>query len=174
MRTDPDLAADAAKGNSAAFEELVRRHQATVRGLARRLSGQYAMGDDIAQLTFLTAWRRLSTYAGGTFKSWLCTIAYREFLQMKRKQRPEVEFKESAHVIEFDRSAAHVETQLDLARAMNSLKDEQRICVSLCVAAGLSHREAALITGWPLGTVKSHVNRGVAKMRTYLGEEQVA
>ncbi len=174
MRSDPDLAAEARAGSEAAFEELVRRHQKTIRGLARRLTARVDLADDIAQQAFLTAWRKLGTYSGGTFKSWLCTITYREFLQAKRKMKSEIEFDEAQHMPTFDRSATKVEDRMDLSYALTSLTEDQRVCVSLCVAAGLTNREAALITGWPLGTVKSHIARGLTKLRTVLGESRVA
>ncbi|MFN4225372.1 MAG: RNA polymerase sigma factor, partial [Hyphomonas sp.] len=52
--------------------------------------------------------------------------------------------------------------------------EAQRVCVVLCVATGLSHTEAAEVTGWPLGTVKSHVQRGVALLRARLDTASVA
>ncbi|WP_299950199.1 RNA polymerase sigma factor [Hyphomonas sp. BRH_c22] len=174
MRTDPDLAADAARGSESAFAELVRRHQARVRGMARRLTGTASDGDDIAQATFLTAWQKIGTYAGGTFAAWICTICYREFLQVRRRQRVEIEFDETAEIIPFDRSAADTGDKMDLSRALARLPEAQRICVTLCVAASLSHREAAEATGWPLGTIKSHVTRGVAALRKDLAATQVA
>ncbi|KCZ93845.1 ECF subfamily RNA polymerase sigma factor [Hyphomonas johnsonii MHS-2] len=174
MRTDPDLAADAARGSDTAFAELVRRHQARVRGMSRRLTGSASDGDDIAQATFLTAWQKIATYAGGTFSAWICMICYREFLQVRRRQRPEIELDETAEIIPFDRSVPDAGDKLDLSRALAKLPEAQRICVTLCVAAGLSHREAAEATGWPLGTIKSHVNRGVAALRKHLAADQVA
>lgn len=174
MRSDPDLAHAAARGNEAAFAELVRRHQGKVRGMARRLAGSEATGDDIAQVTFLTAWQKIGTYAGGTFSAWICTICFREFLQWRRKQKMEIEFDETAEVIPFDRSADQTEQRMDLARALESLSEAQRVCVVLCVATGLSHTEAAEVTGWPLGTVKSHVQRGVALLRARLENANVA
>ena len=168
LQSDLELATEAAAGHAAAFELLVRRHQAAVRGLARRLTGGAADADDIAQAAFLSAWRHIRTYAGGSFKAWLCAIAYREFLQLRRRRRDEVSLDETAHVIAFDRSAVQLDNRLDLTRALAQLSEPQRVCVSLCVAAGLSHREAAEITQWPLGTVKSHVTRGVAAMRKQL------
>ncbi|MEQ3744640.1 MAG: RNA polymerase sigma factor [Henriciella sp.] len=174
MPSDTDLAAQAAKGDEAAFETLVRRHQATVRGLCRRLSRQPVEADDIAQAAFLTAWRKIRSYAGGSFKAWICQIAYREFLQFARKKKPEVEFDETAHIIAFDTSASRMADRLDLDRALGKLAENQRICVVMCVAAGLSHAEASMATGWPLGTVKSHVTRGVATLRKHLAAEHVA
>ncbi|WP_340694208.1 RNA polymerase sigma factor [Hyphomonas sp.] len=174
MLTDPDLAADAARGNDSAFAELVRRHQARVRGMSRRLTASSGDADDIAQATFLTAWQKIGTYAGGTFAAWICTICYREFLQVRRRQRPEIEFDETAEIIPFDRTMADTGDKMDLSRALARLPEAQRICVTLCVAASLSHREAAEATGWPLGTIKSHVTRGVAALRKHLAADQVA
>ena len=174
MRSDPDLAHAAARGSEAAFAELVRRHQAKVRGMARRLAGSEATGDDIAQATFFTAWQKISSYAGGTFSAWICTICWREFLQWRRRQKMEIEFDETAEIISFDRSADQTEQRMDLTRALESLSEAQRVCVVLCVATGLSHTEAAEVTGWPLGTVKSHVQRGVALLRTRLENANVA
>ena len=174
MKSDADLAREAASGQEAAFEALVRRYQGTVRGLARRLTAHAAEADDVAQAAFLMAWRKISSYRGGSFKSWLCTIAYREFLQARRKRKPEVEFDESAHILAFDTSAARMPEHLDLDRALQTLPENQRICVVLCVASGMSHAEASAATGFPLGTVKSHVNRGVAALRKQLASEHVA
>ena len=174
VKTDAALAQDAASGQEAAFEALVRRYQGTVRGLTRRLARRPVEADDLAQVAFLTAWRKIGTYRGGSFKAWLCTIAYREFLQARRKQKPEVEFDESAHVIAFDVSAARMVDHMDLDKALKTLPENQRICVVLCVAAGLSHAEASGATGFPLGTVKSHVNRGVAALRKQLAPGIVA
>lgn len=174
MKSDFDLALDAAAGQAAAFETLVRRYQGNVRGLTRRLAARPVDADDLAQAAFMTAWRKIGSFRGGSFKAWLCTIAYREFLQARRKQKPEVEFEESAHVIAFDVSAARMADHLDLDRALKTLPENQRICVVLCVAAGLSHSEAAAATGFPLGTVKSHVGRGVAALRSKLATQGVA
>ena len=174
MRSDIDLAMDAAAGQEAAFETLVRRYQGTIRGLTRRLAARPVEADDLAQAAFLSAWRKIGGFRGGSFKAWLCTIAYREFLQARRKQKPEVEFDESAHIIAFDASAARMAEHLDLDRALKTLPENQRICVVMCVAAGLSHSEASHATGFPLGTVKSHVNRGVAALRKQLAAYHVA
>lgn len=174
MTPDHELARAAALGQDAAFEQLVRRYQGVVRGMARRLTANPVEADDIAQTAFLAAWRKIGSFRGGSFKAWLCTIAYREFLQARRKQKPEVEFDESAHIIDFDGSAAGHGDRMDLERALKTLPENQRICVVLCVAAGLSHSEAVTATGFPLGTVKSHVNRGVAALRKFLATDHVA
>ena len=174
MRSDPDLAADAAGGHEAAFAELVRRHQARIRGMARRLTGSASDGDDVAQATFLQAWQKIGTYQGGKFTAWLCAICFNQFLMARRKQKIEIEFDETAEVIPFDRPLERTSDKMDLDRALTTLTDAQRVCVVMCVAVGLSHRECSEATGWPLGTVKSHVQRGVANLRQHLENAEVA
>ena len=94
---------------------------------------------------------------------------------MRRRQRKEIEFDETAEIIPFGRTQADTANdKMDLSRALEKLPEAQRICVTLCVAASLSHREAAEATGWPLGTIKSHVNRGVAALRKHLAATEVA
>ncbi len=173
-RGDPDLAADAAAGSSAAFEELVRRHQGVVRGMMRRLSGDASLADDLAQTTFMTAYRRIETYSGGQFRAWLCAIAYRTFLQARRSAKPEIS---SAEIIEFAARDQHTPTpglKMDLDRALASLPNDQRVAIILCVNAGMSHSEVARLTGWPLGSVKSHVARGKQELRRLLAAYRVA
>lgn len=173
---DPDLANKAVAGDRAAFSELVRRHQVTVRGMMRRLTkGNQADADDLAQATFLRAWRQIGTYSGGTFRSWLCAIAYREFLQVRRKTVARTRLNDAVTVLA-DHAAAPVASGVkrDLDQALATLPDEQRIAVVLCVGAGLSHSEASKVTGWPLGTVKSNITRGKQALRARLADYGVA
>ncbi len=172
--SDPELAARSAKRDQAAFAVLVLRYNGVVRGISHRLMRGGAEADDLAQSAFLTAWRRIETYAGGSFKSWIGTITYREFLQYYRKKKDVITFDENIHGKVFDPSKGCFESRLDLNTALNTLSEKQRICVILCVATGFSHQEAALATGWPLGTVKSHVNRGVAQLRKAMEIDNVA
>ena len=57
---------------------------------------------------------------------------------------------------------------IDLERALATLRPPERVCIVLCFAEGMSHGEVARATGFPLGTVKSHIARGTAKLRTLL------
>lgn len=161
---DPDLVAAAMRGSTRAFEKLVRTHQAAIRALARRLAGNVSDGDDIAQSAFLTAWRRRETWRGGSFKAWVCAIAYREFLQAKKAHLGGYGAQEDDGVS----GAPSVGERIDLLRAFAELEPQQRAAVALCVGAGMSHAEAAFAMGAPLGTVKSWVNRGRAKLQSSL------
>lgn len=174
--SDPDLAEKAAGGDRAAYSELVRRHQGTVRGLMRRLTGGHqADADDLSQAAFLRAWTQIGTYSGGQFRSWLCTIAYREFLQAKRKVKAQMRISDAVNALGVDISYTDTKAaSVDMDNALRSLSDEQRIAIVLCVSAGMSHSEASIATGWPLGTVKSHVLRGKAALQASLVDYGVA
>lgn len=171
---DEALVKEAKRGSTAAFESLVRRNQSLVRGFLRRLSGDAATAEDLAQETFLTAWRKLGAYDGrGHFRGWLCKIAYTQFLQARRsakasQAREDAVMAETATVAD-ERSAA--DARLDLDRAMALLSPEQRAAIALCYGEGMSHSEAAEALGLPIGTVKSHVLRGRAKILGQFGEE---
>lgn len=161
--TETQLSLAAAAGDSKAFGELVKLHQAAVRGFCRRLSRSVSEGDDIAQSAFLVAWRRRSTWRGGSFRGWVCAIAYREFLHLPRGREVQ-----SVEGLEPEGEEESPGERMDLTRAMARLDEGERAAVALCLGAGLSHSEAALVLEAPLGTVKSWVLRGRAKLQQML------
>ena len=163
----------AAGGDDEAFAELVRRRQSWLRSLLRRLCRNAALADDLSQQAFIAAWRKLPQLkAPGAFAGWLRSLAVNLWLQSLRAQRAEP-LQEStadpaavAPIVIDDPSLA-----IDLDRLLVQLKPAERLCAVLCHAEGMSHSEIAAATGWPLGTVKSHVLRGTARLRAMLGEE---
>lgn len=159
---EPDLTRAAMAGDREAFGRLVARHQSAIRALSRRLARSSSDGDDIAQAAFLAAWRYRSTWRGGSFKSWVCTIAYREFLHARRATPADAE------VEDMPGEQGQGGEKLDLVRAMAVLDENERSAISLCLGAGLSHGEAALVMEAPLGSVKSWVLRGRAKLQKAL------
>jgi RNA polymerase sigma-70 factor (ECF subfamily) len=161
----------AAGGDDAAFAELVRRRQSWLRSLLRRLCRDAALADDLAQLAFLTAWRNLhGLREPGAFGGWLRSLAIRTWLQHCRR-RKELEVPEQGAADSRAAAATDPSDAIDLDRLLARLKPRERLCVVLCHAEGMSHAEIVAATGWPLGTVKSHVARGVAQLRGMLGEE---
>jgi RNA polymerase sigma-70 factor (ECF subfamily) len=167
----------AATKDRAAFGELVRRHQSVVRGMLSRMTRNRALAQDLAQDAFLRAFEKIGAFRGeGSFKAWLCRVAYTEFLQAKRKRAAvERAMERFASAREADGSGAGADPgdTLDLDRALSRLSEDERACVVLCYACGMSHAEAATATGMPLGTVKSHVNRGREKMKALMTSETV-
>ncbi len=168
---DVELAALAAAGGRREFGELVRRHGPAVRGLLRRMGADPASADDMAQDAFLVAFERIAEYRGeGAFAGWVRRIAARLYLKRIRKDARvvlEAETREPEQVQDY----AYAGSRLDLDGAMAGLGKAERLCVSLCYGAGLSHSEVAETLNIPLGTVKSHVKRGLDKLRERLAPQ---
>lgn len=160
-----------------AFGELVNRHQRVVRGMLVRMTGRPADADDLAQETFVQAWKRIETYRGqGSFKSWLCQIAYSRLLMAARKEKARNRMMDgvAAQPQETGTQPFQPGARIDLDRALAQLGNDERACVVLCYASGLSHSEAADVTGLAIGTVKSHVNRGRAKLKDWFDRQESA
>ena len=146
-------------------------HQSAVRAFLIRLCRNGALADDLAQETFLSAYSRLSTYRQtGGFKSWLFGIAYRCFLQQRRHDQRELEVHAQFHLLAADDDYYEqlAPLQRDLEHALMCLDATQAAAISLNMSIGFSHAEVAAIMDLPLGTVKSHINRGLVKLRELL------
>jgi RNA polymerase sigma factor (sigma-70 family) len=167
---DEALVAEAQAGSADAFSRLVERHQQPLRAFLRRACGDWAAADDLAQETFLAAWSRIGRLkAGASVRAWLCGIGYNKHLTSVRSASRE---RTRGARYEDDRDQtldAAPEDKLALERAMADLPADQRACVALCLAADFSHAEAAEALDMPLGTVKSHVSRGRARLLQALG-----
>ncbi len=165
---ESDLIARAAAGNAAAFGVLVRQHQSQMRGFLRRLArGDHALADDLAQETFLEAWRKLAQFRGeGSFAGWLIRIGYSRYRMTARKRR--LEPLDDNTDLPDETGGMGADARLDLERAMTKLSLNERAALTLCYALGNSNEEAAEILSMPLGTLKSHVLRGREKLRALL------
>ena len=167
---DMELAALAAAGDRRAFGELVRRHNAGVRGLLMRMGADPHTADDVAQDAFLTAFSRITEFRGeGAFAGWVKRIAARHYVRGWRKRHGEVLSAEPEEEGSSEGEGAAA-SRIDLDEAMRGLSAPERMCVSLCYGAGFSHTQAAEALNVPLGTVKSHVKRGLDKLRVRLAE----
>ena len=156
--------------DSAAFGELVRRHQSQVRNFLRKLSGDMTLADDLAQDCFMHAWDKLQTFSGrGSFIGWLLKVAYTTFLQSKRKSKRYVEILEQVgHAAEIEERHQSVQSDevSDLDKLLAVLTEEERAVMVMSYALGLSHREISDAMTMPVGTVKSVIFRGKDKIRT--------
>jgi RNA polymerase sigma-70 factor (ECF subfamily) len=165
---EPLLVNLARGGDRAAFEEIVRRRQGALRGLLRRLTGEAALADDLAQQAFLKAWISLRTLRKArAFPAWLKRLTVNLWLQHARRNDA-LEGAETLDAVRPSSSMAPAGMGQDLDRALAGLAPGERICVVLAYHEGMSHREVAEVTGLPLGTVKSHVRRGSEKLRESL------
>jgi len=166
--SDLSLARMAGRGERDASEELVRRAAGVVGDLLRRMGAGDATADDITQDAMVTALRSVAGYRGeASFATWSMKIAARLYLRRRAKEaryllmaEPEERAGPSAEIAS--------NARLDLDRALAQLSEPERLCVSMCHGAGLTQEEIAIALSMPLGTVKSHVTRGLKKLRVLM------
>lgn len=165
--SESTVAALAINGDHAAYGELVRRRQDTVRNLLRRLSRNAALADDLAQQTFIRGWKSISSLkSSAAFGAWLRKLAVNIWLQHLRSSKIEVPLEEDARSTQG--AAPATAQRMDLDAALGTLAPETRLCVVLAYSEGMSHAEISAGTAIPIGTVKSHISRGSARLREFL------
>lgn len=163
----------AAAGDDAAFGELVRRRQSWLRSLLCRLCKDPVQADDLAQQAFIAAWQKLrQLQVPAAFGSWLRSLAVNLWLQSLRSRR-ELLLEDCAENARTQPEAPRSDPSdaIDLDRLLALLRPAERACLVLCHGEGMSHAEIAQLTGWPLGTVKTHLIRGAARLRALTAEE---
>jgi len=158
-----------ARDDRLAFGELVIRHQSAVRNFLRQLTrGDIALSDDLAQETFVEAYRCLGKFRGDAkFSTWLLGIAHNHWRNARRKRRDQVEWSEETST-DFATPADRADLRQDLNSALAALSPDERLAIHLGYDQGLSHSEIAGLLDWPLGTVKTHLARSKVKLRHLL------
>ena len=186
MRADSDIAEvglveRSRRGDADAFNLLVEKYQQQVYNFALRMLGSAEAAADVTQEAFLSAFRNMARFRGGSFRGWLFRIVsnacYDELRSRQRQPSTSLEalMEDSGNPIDFPNGAESPEDRtlrLELAwylqRALQALPPDQRMVVLLCDVHGLSYEEIAEVTGTNLGTVKSRLSRGRAHLRDYL------
>ena len=142
-------------------------NRSEVRKFMYHLCHRSALGDDLAQQVFLTAWRSVHQLrSAAAFDGWLKRIMVTTWLEEVRRQKISYASEQEA-----DASTGYAETtaeRIDLDAALARLPQDVRLCLVLAYNDGMSHPEIAALTGFPLGTVKSHISRGAARVREML------
>ena len=165
-----------------AFSELVRRHQSAVRTTLRRLTGgNHALADDLAQETFMLAYRNLASFRQeAKFSTWLYRIATNAYLAEARKRKEELLGDRDSGLADDEGGDAPdddaggpdperaTSLSMDMQRAMAVLSDAERAAIVQCYHNDLSHEEAAQVLDCPVGTVKTHILRAKQKMKARL------
>jgi RNA polymerase sigma-70 factor (ECF subfamily) len=175
--SDDELMLLARAGREDAFETLMRRHQAFVFGLSTRFMADRALGRDVMQDVFLALWRERGRYqANGRFRSYLAAMTLNRCHMVTRSRK--------SHDARATRSgqldARPVELPIDVlvererAREVRQLlarvPDHHREVLVMRFSEELELEEIARATGRPLGTVKSHLFRGLKALRALLKE----
>jgi RNA polymerase sigma-70 factor (ECF subfamily) len=167
------------KGDLEAFNSLVQVYQRQVYNLCLRMLDP-AAAEDATQEAFITAYRRLSSFRGGNFRAWLLRVAanicYDE--QRRRRSRPAASLEAaleagspadvSSDVAGPEEETLRGELGRHLQGGLATLPAEQRLAIILRDIHGLSYEELTVTLGCSLGTVKSRIARGRARMREYL------
>ncbi len=181
---DAELAARALAGSERAFYELVKRYERPIFSLVVRMVHDASVAEDIAQETFLKAFRRLDTYdPTRKFSSWLFKIAHNATLDHLRRPAVDTVPLESHGDDETDFSALLADEKTlspedaagryDLARALDralrGIKPEYCEVLLLRFRQHLSYLEIAEATGQPLGTVKTNIHRARKELAAVLG-----
>jgi RNA polymerase sigma-70 factor (ECF subfamily) len=184
MVDEAGLIQDAKRGDLNAFNRLVLEYQGLAYNVAYRMVNDSASAEDITQDAFISAYRKLNSFRGGSFRAWLLRIvtnaSYDEL--RRRKRRPTISMEpmsdgneelESPPWLADDHDGPEemvVRSELAVAiqRCLDNLKPEFRIVVVLVDVQGMDYKEAAKVIGKPLGTVKSRLARARSRLQICL------
>ena len=180
--TDEELLAGLAAGRLEALDTLYDRYRAMAFGIARRITSDDALAEDVVQEAFLGAWRSAERYAAGrgSVRTWLLSIVHHRSIDAVRRRRPaselpaEVEGQRTPEPLTMPDVWGDVAQRLDretVAAALATLPEVQRETIELAYFGGLTQQEIASRTGVPLGTVKGRVRLGLASLRRVLEGE---
>lgn len=184
--TDEELVARSRGGDLDSFNQLVLRWERPIYALAYRVIGREEDARDVAQETFLRAYRALSGFKGqAKFSSWLYRITLnlcRDWIRRERRA-PVMQAPEGVDIIELAGEATPSEsiealvTRRQLGRAvgrvMSLLPDEQRTAIIMKEYHGLTFQEIADLLDCPLSTVKTRLYQGLSVLRKQLQDAGV-
>src|SRR6266568_1075619 len=186
---EAELISRSQHGDVNAFNELVLHYQQTTYSVVFRMLGDYDTAADVTQDVFLAAFRGIQSFRGGSsFRAWLLRIASNMVCDhWRRTQRHPAESldvlsdEEEPHAHSVLSSLATTELEANpeehllsqelqelIQQGLQELSLDQRIAVILCDIQGLSYEEIAVTTQATLGTVRSRIARGRARLRNYL------
>jgi RNA polymerase sigma-70 factor (ECF subfamily) len=176
------LIAAAQGGDREAFNQLVVHYQSLAYNVAYRVLGDADAAADATQDAFLSAYRAISRFRGGSFRSWVMRIVtnacYDQLRVKKRRPTTSIDDREDPDREEWnvdpgERPESFVtrqELSQAIQRALETLPNEQRATIILADIQGMSYDEIAETMSTSLGTVKSRLSRARRKMRDYLIE----
>ena len=176
---DATLVERSRNGDLDAFNQIVRRYQLRVYNLAARILGDRTAAEDVAQDTFVSAYKALARFRGGSLRAWLLRIASNLCYDRLRsaKRRPEQSLDEAMESPGFhvpsrnpspEQQAISRELHDHVQRAILGLPFDQRNTIMLVDVQGLSYEEAAEAMDVSMGTVKSRLSRARAAVRDAL------
>ena len=177
----------AQKADVTAFNQLVHAYQTLVYRTAYRVLGDSAAAEDATQDAFISAFKHLRDYRGGSFKAWLLRIVTNAcYDQLRVKQRRPTASLDALLIdpdnpaLGADRAASESpqefaerqELGAAIQRGLATLPPDQRMTLVLVDIEGFDYEETATATGANLGTVKSRLSRGRTQLRNFLLNQQ--
>jgi RNA polymerase sigma-70 factor (ECF subfamily) len=178
------LIQDAQQGNLDAFNRLILAYQDRVYNQAFRVLGEYQSADDATQEAFISAYKNIRSFRGGSFRAWLLRIVtnacYDELRRKKRRPTTPLEPVddegdeiESPHWIADpgelpEDNVARSELANAIQDCLDQLSEDFRVVVVLVDVQGLDYLEASEVIGKPLGTIKSRLARARNRMKDCL------
>jgi RNA polymerase sigma-70 factor, ECF subfamily len=183
--TEHDLIQAAQAGDRRSFDRLVGRAYPLVFNTAYRILGDHDSAADATQMSFVRAYRSLRTFRGSSsFTTWLYRIVSNVCLDMVRRRKrqaqsltfdsdedPQVEREIPDERDLPERTALEGELQKAVHRALQELRMEHRVVLTLYDLAGFSYEEISEMLRLPLGTVKSRLNRARLALREQMSHE---
>jgi RNA polymerase sigma factor (sigma-70 family) len=180
QRSDEDVAAAFSGGRPDALALAYERFGPLVFSIAMRSLGVRPDAEDVTQQVFVSAWRSRDRFdrARGTLGGWLVTITRNKVadaLRQRQKQsRVLLQVAGGATVQAPETPSDQVVDRIVLADELAQLPESQRRTMELAFYSDLTHEQIAQVLGLPLGTVKSHIRRGLHRMRSRLEASGVA
>ena len=166
-------------GDKSAFEELVKRHQDLVFSLSFKLTGNRELANDVAQESFIRAWKAIEKFRGdSTFGTWIYRITVNTAWTLRKKAKKHyslnIEDTQEPVVIDEKKDPELVAINSDLSvvlrKALNQITLEQRIIVELKNIEGRSHKEIADYLDISVTAAKVRLHRAHQKLRNILEE----
>jgi RNA polymerase sigma-70 factor (ECF subfamily) len=181
---DPDdvvLVGALRAGDEQAMAEILRRHRLPVVAFARRLLGDAARADEVAQDVFVRLWERSERFDGtrGTLRAFLLTLTHGRALDVSRADTARARREEHGHSrMPTPRNGADTPVVARsvadaLHAALRQIPEAERRAVELAYLGGHSYRTVAAMLGEPEGTIKSRIRSGLSRLRAALAAQQL-
>lgn len=168
------------KGEENAFTEFISKYGKLVWSLAKKYTNTNEDAEDAVQEIFMEIWQSAERFDENKASeiTFIATIARRRLIDRVRKVYRTPNMTSIDEIFETPKNvfADEIHTQIEakkIVKAMNILRPEQRDLMLLTIFEGMSHGEIAERTGIPLGTVKTHIRRGFARVREILGQNNL-
>ena len=169
----------AAQGDQDAFRQLWEAHHAVAMAAALRFCHQRSLAEEITQGAFMLAWKGLPRFQQGSpFRPWFMRILYRHALDVMERQKI---YQHQLSLDDYDLLEQNCDRETDMQeqvaqreqvrQALAKLSADQRRVIALRYGADLTESDIAQVLGWPIGTVKSRLNRARQQLRILLMDD---